>query len=77
MVSSEAVMLTSVIDAKERRYVGTCDLPSAFLHTSTDEDVMMVLEGSLAELMVKVDPSLYRKFVTTSSKGKSLLYVNI
>ena len=37
----------------------------------------MVLGGALAKLMVKVDPMLYQKFITTTSKGKSLLYVKI
>ena len=37
----------------------------------------MRLEGRLAELMVKVDPSLYRKYITTSSKGKPILYVKM
>ena len=37
----------------------------------------MVLEGALAELMVKVDHTLYRTFITKMSKVKSLLYVKI
>ncbi len=37
----------------------------------------MRLDGILAELMVKVEPSLYRKFVTTNAKGKSVLYVKL
>ena len=43
----------------------------------TDEDVVMRLEGRLAELMVKVDPSLYRKYITTSGKGEPILYVKM
>ena len=31
----------------------------------------------MAELMVQVDPYLYRNYITTNSKGKSLLYVKI
>jgi hypothetical protein len=53
------------------------DIPGAYLHTETNEDVIMVLEGPLAELMVKVVPSLYRKYITTNSKGKALLYVKM
>ena len=37
----------------------------------------MVLEGPLSELMVKVEPSLYMKYVTTNSKVNPLLYVKI
>ena len=37
----------------------------------------MVLEGPLEDLMVKVDPSLYSKYVTTNLKGNPLLYVKM
>ena len=70
-------MITSVIDAGEHRDVATADIDFSFLHTQSDKDVTMVLEGALAKLMVKVDPTLYRKFITTTSNGKSLLYVKI
>ena len=75
--STESSVITSMIDANEHHDVSTPDVACTFLHTQYDEDVIMVLEGALAESMVKVDPTLYRKFITTTSKGKSLLYVNI
>lgn len=53
------------------------DIPGAFLHAKTDEEVIMHLKGRLAELMVMVEPSLYRKYVTTSSKGEPMLYVRM
>ena len=37
----------------------------------------MVLEGPLVELMVQVNPSLYRGYITTKSKGNPLLYVKM
>jgi hypothetical protein len=37
----------------------------------------MMLEGRLAKLMVKVAPNIHRKYITTNSKGKALLYVNM
>ena len=60
-----------------RRHVAIFDVLTSFLHAVTDEDLVMRLEGRLAKLMVKVDPSLYRKYITTSSKGKSILYVKM
>jgi hypothetical protein len=35
----------------------------------------MRLDGILAELMVKIAPHMYQKFVTTNTKGKLVLYV--
>jgi len=57
--------------------VATCDIPGAFLLADNPDFVLMRLNGSLAELMVKVAPKLYRKFVTTNAKGKSVLYVQL
>jgi len=76
-VTTEAVLITGVIEAMEERDVAVCDIPSAFLHTESDEDEIMVLEGPTAELMVAVDPKLYRKYITYNKKGKPVLYVKI
>ena len=37
----------------------------------------MLLRDRLAEFMVKVDPSLYQKYVTTLKKGVQMLYVKL
>ena len=73
----DSFFLTGVIDARERRAVAMLDIENAFLHAENDEKVLMLLRGRLAELMVKVDPSLYRKYVTTSKKGVPMLYVKL
>ena len=76
-VSNEAVMITSAIEAHERRDVATIDVPNAYLHAYTNEDIVMLLKGRVAELMVLVDPTLYRKYIKKDSKGQSLLYVRM
>lgn len=73
-VSIEAIFLTMCIEAHENRHVATMDIPGAFLHTDIDEDVVMQLRGKLAELMVQVDPKLYRKYVVMEN-GQKVLYV--
>jgi hypothetical protein len=37
----------------------------------------MCLDGILAELMIKVAPNIYQKYITTYWKGKSVLYVQL
>jgi hypothetical protein len=73
-VSIESVMISTVIDAKERRDVATIDIPGAFMQADMDDVVHMKLEGTMAELLVKIDPILYRKYVQTEN-GKQVLYV--
>ena len=47
-VANESVFITSVIAANEKRFVRCYDVPGAFLHTESDENVQMVLMGELA-----------------------------
>jgi len=70
-------MLSCATDAKEDRYVVVTGIPGAFLHADMDEDVHMRLEGTIAELIVKLDPSLYRKHIWYTQKGKTMLYVQL
>jgi len=60
-VSLEAMMLSCAIDAKEGHYIVVAEIPGAFLHVGMDGDIHMLLEGIDAELVVKLDPSIYRK----------------
>ena len=76
MVATESVLLSCVIDAKERRNVATVDIPGAFMQGDQDETVHMRLEGTLAELLTKCDPNLYHQYVVTENK-KPVLYVEL
>jgi len=62
-MSLEAMMMSCTIDAREGRHVAVTDIPGAFLHADMEDDVHMLLEGTIAELVVKLDPSLYRKYI--------------
>ena len=76
-VSTELVFITAVIDAHEGRDVACFDIPGAFLHADSDENITMILKGQLAELMVQVAPNLYRKYITIDRKVKAILYVKM
>ena len=76
-VITESIFLTGVIDAHEGRAVAVLDIANAFLQADNDETVNMVLRGKLAEMMVRLDPSVYREYVTYSAKGVPMLYVRL
>jgi Reverse transcriptase (RNA-dependent DNA polymerase) len=79
-VSTEAVLLTSVIDATERRDVASIDIPNAYTQTRiTDpkDKAIVRLRGKLAELMVQVAPEIYRKYIIINKKGQTVLYVRL
>ena len=74
MVVLDLVFITSTIDAKESRKIVTIDIPGAFLHADNEDYVIMKMAWTLAELMVKTNPKLYRQYVILE-KGKSMLYL--
>jgi len=60
-VSIEAMMLSCAMDAKENRYVVVSDIPAEFLHADMEDNIHMLLEGTLAKMIMKLDQSMYRK----------------
>ncbi len=52
-------------------------VPSAFVKTDVDKDVLMVLKGELAEMMVQIAPQIYQKYITMDKKGTKILYVKL
>jgi hypothetical protein len=56
-------MLSCVIDAKEERDMATVDIPGAFMQADMDKLVHMRLECTMSELLVRLDPKLYRKYL--------------
>ena len=58
-VSMESTFIMASIAAHERRVMRCYDVPSAFVNTDVDEDVVMVLKGDLAEMMMQVAPEVY------------------
>jgi hypothetical protein len=75
-VAIELVMISCTIDAKEERDVETVDIPGAYMQANMDDTVHMKLEGKMAELMVRTDPKLYRKYGEIE-KGKKVLYCTL
>jgi Reverse transcriptase (RNA-dependent DNA polymerase) len=74
-ISIEALFLTCMIDALERRCVVTCDIPGAFMHADIDELIHIKLEGELADLLIRLDPT-YQQF-ETMEHGKRVIYAKL
>jgi hypothetical protein len=76
-VTLDAIFIRGIIFAREGHDIATCNIPGAFLQVDNPDYVLMCLDGILAELMVKVVPSLYHKYETTNAKGKPVFYVQL
>ena len=71
-VSIEALLLSCMIDAMEKRDVATLDIPGAFMQADIDEEVHIKFDGELIDLLCQVDPSL-AQYVAVEN-GKKVLY---
>jgi len=71
------MMMSCAIDAREGRHVAVIDIPGAFLYMDMEEDVNMLLEGTIAELVIKLDPSLYSKYIWENKQGRPMLNVKL
>ena len=76
-VTTEAVLITSAIEASERRVVVTCDISGAFLQAKMDDHVIVVFRNEAAEMLVRSDPRRYKKYLYVTRKGSKLLYVKL
>jgi hypothetical protein len=65
------------IAVSERRHLRCYDIPNALVNTDVDKNVLMVLKGELAEMMVHVAPQIYQKHITVNKKGSIVLYVKL
>ena len=74
------MILTAIVDAKERRDVATDNIPNAFFQTViTNADaqhcIIVRLRGALVGMLVEIAPKVYSPYVTTNKKGKKVLLV--
>ena len=53
------------------------DIPGAYLSTDMGDGMFMIFCGTMAELMVEANPTLYRKYISYRKKVEALLYVRV
>jgi hypothetical protein len=75
-VSTEALFLTSAVDAHEGRKVISVDVPGAFMQCDIDELIHVKLEGVMAKMMVRIDPDKYGPYLTEEN-GVPVLYMRL
>ena len=74
-LSSDALMLTILIDAHEGRDVATADIAGAYLNADMDDFVVMKFEGHEVDILCQLNPT-HRQHVVMEH-GKPTLYVRL
>ncbi len=77
--ATESVLLLScAVDAKERRQTAILDIPNAFIQTRVEREkdrAIVRITGLVADMLVKIAPEVYSKYVTKDKRGNSELIV--
>ena len=72
-VSNQALFLSCLIDAKERRDTATADVPGAFLQTPNNgEEVIIRLDRQMAVQLARINPKYAEHMV--EEKGQKVIY---
>ena len=66
---TDSIFLSGVVDARKKQAILILDIANAFLHAENEEKILMLLRGKLTEMMVQVDPIMYRKYMTYLPNG--------
>jgi hypothetical protein len=77
-VSTEAVLLTLIVNACKGRDVAVVDIPNAFIQTKVDDakdHVIIRITGVIVDWPMKVAPKVYALYVAMNSKGVNSLLV--
>ena len=78
IVSTDALLLTCIIDVEEHRDVAVVDIPNTFIQTrlqhKKDMDITNI-RGVLVDILLEIAPHIYDPYVTAYSKGVNKLVV--
>jgi hypothetical protein len=74
-VSTNALMMSVMIDACEHRDVATADVAGAYLHAFLEDFTLLKLEGESVDIMCSVCET-YKDFVTYEN-GKKVLFLRL
>ena len=74
-VSTDALILSLMINAKEGRDVATADVEGEYFHADMEHFVILKLAGEAVDIMCQVNPK-YKKFIVVGH-GKKVLYLQL
>jgi hypothetical protein len=77
-VTTEAILLLCIIDAKEERDVAVINIPNAFIQMQVEdkEDMAIIkISGVLINIHIQIAPNVYKSYAMTDKKGMKQLLV--
>ena len=77
--STDSILITGVIEAKQQHDIMTLDIPNAFVQTPIsqgDEKVIMKIRGVLVDILCDLAPDVYNDYVVRE-RNNQLIYVEM
>jgi len=74
-ISTDALLISLIVDAHEQRDVAVADVVAAYLKADMNDYTLLKFMGESVDIMCKMNPK-YEEYVTTES-GKKVLYVQL
>ena len=79
-MSTEAVLLSCIIDAEEERDVAVINIPNTFIQTRVENEKDMVdirVRGVLVGLLIEIAPDVYGPYVKLDKNGTKVLILQL
>jgi hypothetical protein len=83
MASTESILITATIDAKQNRDIMTADIPNAFVQTDVDkknyvkgERLILKARGPIVDMLLDIATEVYTDFVTYE-RGSKIIYLQM
>jgi hypothetical protein len=77
-ITTEAILLSCIINAKEERDVTIINIPNVFIHmlVEDEEDMAIIkIRGVLVDILIQIAPKVYKSDNMTDKKGMKQLLV--
>ena len=77
-ITTEAVLLSCIINAKEGRDVTVINIPNAFIQMRVEDEgdiAIIKICGVIVDILVQIAPDVYKSYVMTDKKGTKQLLV--
>lgn len=74
-MSTDSVLITGVVDARQERDVMTIDIPNAFVQTDIpdgEEKIIMKIRGVPVDILCDIAPKVYQDYVEQEGKHRAL-----
>jgi hypothetical protein len=76
--TTEAILLSCIINAEEERDVTVINIPNAFIQMQVEDEeyiAIIKIHGVLVDILIQITPNIYKSYIMTDKKRMKQLLV--